>query len=67
MIHSHIFRDILALNPLTYFFTAFHDLLYSGRIPSSSTWGLMAVFAAITATAGVSLFRVKAAQLIELL
>ena len=67
MIHSHIFLDILALNPLTYFFTAFHDLLYSGRIPSLSTWALMAVFAAITATAGVSLFRVKAAQLIELL
>ena len=67
MIHSHLFRSIIALNPLTYFFTAFHDLLFSGRIPSPSTWGLMVLFAAITATVGVSLFRVKAAQLIELL
>ena len=67
MIHSHIFQTIIALNPLTYFFTAFHDLLYSGRVPAPATWGLMALFATITATAGVSLFRVKASKLIELL
>ena len=67
MIHSHIFHTILALNPLTYFFTAFHDLLYSGRTPSLSTWGLMATFAAMTATAGALLFRAKASKLIELL
>ena len=67
MIHSHIFRTILALNPLTYFFTAFHDLLYSGHTPSLSTWGLMATFATMTATAGALLFRAKASKLIELL
>jgi len=49
-------KTAIMLNPLTHFMTLFHDIVYWGRVPPLSTWGLCLAFSLAALFLGVTVF-----------
>ncbi len=49
--------DLMNLNPMAHFVTAYRDVLYSLRFPAFSTWAAMLLATAVVLAAGTLVFR----------
>lgn len=59
--------DLYLLNPMTHFVEVFRVLLYDGRWPDPASWLTCAIWAMVSFTAGVLVFRSRERRLAELL
>ncbi|MBW1788272.1 MAG: ABC transporter permease, partial [Deltaproteobacteria bacterium] len=50
-------RGLILLNPVAHYIELFHNIVYWGRAPSVSTWGICSLLAVVSLGLGVFCFR----------
>jgi ABC-2 type transport system permease protein len=59
--------DIYSLNPIVHFVSAFRNVLYDNRLPSAFDLGMCGIWALVSLSIGVGVFRRMDSKLAEYL